>query len=398
MTALFNSRVPSLRRQSEAHHPIAAKVPQITALFWVIKLLTTGMGEAAADYLAKVNIGLAALVGLVGFGVAMRWQLRSRAYRAETYWFAVAMVAVFGTMGADALHILFRVPYAASTLTCLVAMFVVFRWWFRSEGTLSIHSIVTRRRELFYWTAVLATFAMGTAIGDLTATTLHLGFAGATALFAALIVIPAAGWRWWNWNPVVCFWAAYILTRPLGASIADWLGKPKSFGHGLGLGDGPVALGSSVLIVIMVAVVARRRDDIQGVRERATPKLLYHHLDRAQLDDALQHGAVLPQSLDETASSLSAVPPVIWLTEEPVAHESRYRIAVAVTHAARWEDWVHIYRVPRALLRRHRDQGAGDAARWVTSHPITVDEWATVTDLSDGTQVWPHPSLRPLEA
>ena len=267
----FNQAVPRSRKPAPPE-PVAAKVPQITALFWVIKLLTTGMGEAAADALAKANIGIAALVGLGGFWLAMRWQLRSRAYRAETYWFAVAMVAVFGTMGADALHILFKVPYAASTLTCIVAMIVVFRWWYRSEGTLSIHSIVTRRRELFYWAAVLSTFAMGTAIGDLTATTFRLGFAGATALFAVAIAIPALGWWRLGWNPVASFWAAYILTRPLGASVADWLGKPKSFGHGLGLGDGPVALVSAVLIVALVWYVARQRHGVQPAAESAVSR------------------------------------------------------------------------------------------------------------------------------
>ena len=249
--------------QTLTRTPIAAKVPQITALFWVTKLLTTAMGESAADYLAHVSIGLAAIIGTAGFVVAMVLQLRSRAYRAEVYWFAVAMVAVFGTMCADAMHILFHVPYLASTLTCLIAMSIVFTWWYRSEHTLSIHSITTRRRELFYWAAVLATFAMGTAIGDLTATTFHLGFAGSLALFTVLIAIPAIGWWRLGWNPVACFWTAYILTRPVGASLADWLGKPPSFGHGLGLGDGPVALVTTVIIIALVAYTARSRHGIQ---------------------------------------------------------------------------------------------------------------------------------------
>jgi uncharacterized membrane-anchored protein len=186
------------------------------------------------------------------------------------YWFAVVMVAVFGTMGADAAHILFKLPYLVSTVLCAVTLVIVFRWWYRSEGTLSIHSIVTRRRERFYWLAVLATFAMGTAVGDLTATTLHLGFLGSIALFAVLICVPALGWWRLGWNAVASFWAAYVLTRPLGASIADWLGKPHSFGHGLGLGDGWVALVSSVVIVAVVAWMTRNHYGIQSMDHAAT--------------------------------------------------------------------------------------------------------------------------------
>jgi uncharacterized membrane-anchored protein len=252
------------RRVSDhALEPVAAKVPAVTALFWVIKVLTTGMGEAAADALARVNILLAGVVGLVGFVLAMRWQFRSRAYRAETYWFAVAMVAVFGTMAADAVHIVLGVPYGPSTVFFAIVVASLFRSWYRGEGTLSIHSIVTRRRETYYWLTVLATFALGTAVGDLTATTLQLGFFGSAVLFAVAIAVPALGWWRFGLNPVVAFWSAYVLTRPLGASVADWFGKPHSFAGGLGYSDGLVAVVSAGLIVALVAYLAGHRNDIQ---------------------------------------------------------------------------------------------------------------------------------------
>jgi len=239
-----------------------AKVPEITALFWVIKVLTTGMGEATGDYLAKINIVLAGALGTIGFIVAMWWQLRTRRYIAAVYWFAVVMVAVFGTMVADGPHLKLGVSYTTSTVVYGVLLAVVFYTWWRSERTLSIHSINTTRREVFYWLAVLMTFALGTAAGDLFATTLHLGFFGSAVLFAVLISIPAIAWRF-GLNPIAAFWVAYVLTRPLGASIADWLGKPHSFGGGLGYGDGTVAAIATVIIVALVGYVAVARNDIQ---------------------------------------------------------------------------------------------------------------------------------------
>ena len=154
---------------------LVAKVPEITVLFWVVKVLTTGMGEAASDYLGKVSIALAGAVGFIGFVVAMWLQLRARRYVPAVYWFAVLMVAVFGTMAADGLHVVLGVPYPASTAFYAAALAVVFLLWRRTEGTLSIQSITTRRRELWYWLTVLLTFALGTALGDLTAFVRHLG-------------------------------------------------------------------------------------------------------------------------------------------------------------------------------------------------------------------------------
>jgi uncharacterized membrane-anchored protein len=244
-----------------APRPLAAKVPEITALFWVIKILTTGTGEAASDWFASVNLLMAAAIGAAGFAVSMGLQFRTRRYVPAAYWFAVLMVAVFGTMAADALHKVIGIPYVITTTFYALALAVVFLLWRRSEGTLSIHSIRTRRRELWYWLTVLLTFALGTAAGDLTAFVLHLGYFWSGVLFAVAIAVPAVGWRY-GLNPVVAFWAAYVLTRPLGASFADWLGKSPALG-GLGWGDDVVSVAATVVIALLVAYVAITRHGVQ---------------------------------------------------------------------------------------------------------------------------------------
>lgn len=269
MTASANSRFvgPNGRRE-----PVAAKVPEIGVLFWVIKVLTTGMGEAASDYLGNLNLALAGAVGVLGFAGALWWQFRTPRYVAGVYWFCVAMVAVFGTMAADALHVGLGVPYLGSTVFYGAAVAVVFYLWHRSEGTLSIHSILTRRREVYYWVTVLLTFALGTAAGDLTAVSMNLGFFASAVLFAVVIAVPAVLWWRFGLNEVAAFWAAYVVTRPLGASFADWFGKGHKL-SGLGFGDGTVTLVSAVAIVLLVAWVAVRRNDIQPpLPEPAAPR------------------------------------------------------------------------------------------------------------------------------
>ena len=234
--------------------PVSLKVPaRIAAIFWVIKLLTTAFGESTSDYLVhNVNPYLAVVGGFVAFVAAMVLQLRTDRYVPWVYWLAVAMVAVFGTMAADVVHIEFRVPYLVSSLLFAVLLAVVFWSWSRVEPTLSIHSITTVRRELFYWAAVLATFAMGTALGDLVAYTFNLGFLSAGIVFAVLFALPGLAFYAFRINAVLAFWAAYVMTRPLGASFADWTGKDRNAG-GLGWRDGPVA---AVLAVLIVAGVA----------------------------------------------------------------------------------------------------------------------------------------------
>ena len=249
--------------------PLAAKVPEITVLFWVIKILTTGMGEATSDFLAKGNLVVAGVAGFAGFAVALWLQFRVRRYIAVVYWFAVAMVAVFGTMAADGLHVGLDIPYIVTTVFYAVVLAAVFFLWHRSEGTLSIHSIVTRRRETYYWLTVLATFALGTALGDLTATTLRLGFLTSGLMFTGLILIPALAWWRFRLNAVVAFWFAYVVTRPLGASFADYISKPHAI-SGANFGDGPTSAVLLIAIVILVAWVSIARKDIQAPQSAAS--------------------------------------------------------------------------------------------------------------------------------
>ncbi len=261
-----DDRTTDLRRAAHrprSREPLAAKVPEITVLFWVVKVLTTGMGEAASDYLGEVSLVLAGAVGAVGFAAALWLQLRTRRYVAVVYWSAVAMVAVFGTMAADGLHVALGVPYVASTVFYAILLAAVFYLWRRSEGTLSIHSIYTRRRETYYWITVFVTFALGTAAGDLTAASMHLGYFTSGVIFAVAIVVPALAWWRLRLNGVAAFWIAYVLTRPLGASFADWFGKPHHIGGGLGYGDGTVTLIALAAIAVLVGYVAIARRDIQ---------------------------------------------------------------------------------------------------------------------------------------
>jgi uncharacterized membrane-anchored protein len=242
--------------------PVSLKVPaRIAAIFWVIKLLTTAFGESTSDYLVHhVNPYLAVVGGFAVFAAAMVLQLRTDRYVPWVYWLAVAMVAVFGTMAADVVHIEFRVPYVVSSVLFAVLLAAVFWSWSRVEGTLSIHSITTARRELFYWAAVLATFAMGTALGDLAAYRLNLGFLSAGIVFAVLFALPGLAFYALRINAILAFWAAYVLTRPIGASFADWTGKDRNAG-GLGWGDGPVAAVLAVLVVAGVAYLTVSRSD-----------------------------------------------------------------------------------------------------------------------------------------
>jgi uncharacterized membrane-anchored protein len=247
------------------------KVPEITVIFWVLKLLTTGMGEAMSDFLGQKSVPIAGAIGIFGLWFALWLQLRQREYRAPIYWFAVTMVAIFGTMAADGVHDGASISYAVTTPVFAVVVGVIFWRWYRSEGTLSIHSITTRRRESYYWAAVLATFALGTAAGDLTALSLHLGFWASVVLFASAISIPAVGWWRFRLNPIVAFWCAYILTRPLGASFADGFSKHGS--GGLGLGDGTVSGVALVIFVALVGYVAVTKRDVQYAGQAEHPHL-----------------------------------------------------------------------------------------------------------------------------
>ena len=240
------------RRYERRSRKMLTKVPEATALFWVTKVLTTGMGETTSDYLVKrIDRPIAVALGAVGLVAALALQFSARRYVAWIYWFAVVMVAVVGTMAADVLHVQLGIPYVASTIFFLVALAGVFTVWYLVERTLSIHSIDTPRRELFYWAAVMTTFALGTAAGDFTAVTLHLGYFSSGVMFAALIAVPALSYRRFGLNPIAAFWFAYIVTRPLGASFADWIAVPRSRG-GLAIGNGVVSFTLAIVIVGLV--------------------------------------------------------------------------------------------------------------------------------------------------
>ncbi len=248
----------------------APKVPEVFLLFWIIKLLTTGIGEAGADFLGTVSIPLAAVVGIGGFFVALWWQLWAEVYQPVRYWVTVLMVALFGTMIADGPHVALGTPYAVDSVIYVVLLCGLLTWWQRSEGTLSVHSITTARRERFYWGTVLLTFGLGTALGDTTAIEMGLGFSWSIVLFGVLILVPFGLWRT-GLNATIAFWASYVLTRPLGASVADWLGKSHAAG-GLGWGDGTVTGLGLLLFAALVAYVTLTHSDVEGAHAQHAPQ------------------------------------------------------------------------------------------------------------------------------
>ncbi|MEV0568291.1 hypothetical protein [Dactylosporangium sp. NPDC050588] len=247
----------------------ANKVPEVTVYFWIIKVLATTVGETAADLL-NMNLGLGlgwttvVMAALTAGALAV--QLRAGRYVPWRYWLVVILVSVVGTLVTDNLVDNVGVPLEVTTVVFAVALAVTFVLWYSSEHTLSIHAVTTRRREVYYWAAILFTFALGTAAGDLLAERIDVGYLPSAGLFAAAIALIAAGYRLRALGPVLAFWAAYVLTRPLGASLGDWLAQSRDAG-GLGLGTvGPsvVFLLASVLLVVHLT---RSRVDV--VDERA---------------------------------------------------------------------------------------------------------------------------------
>jgi uncharacterized membrane-anchored protein len=258
------------RNQGFFPEPVAAKVPEITFLFWVIKILTTAGGEATSDYfglnLWANNRPMVIFVETVILVIGLVWQFRVRRYVAAAYWYLAYAIAIFGTGVSDALHLVIGIPYAGTTLLWAVVLAAAFWLWYRSERTLSIHSIFTRRRETYYWCVVFATFALGTALGDFTATSLHLGYLASGILFFIVILIPALFWWRFGLNAVVAFWFAYVVTRPLGASFADYFSKPQSL-SGAGYGDGQAAVVATILVAVLVGYLTVTRRDIQRPEE-----------------------------------------------------------------------------------------------------------------------------------
>jgi uncharacterized membrane-anchored protein len=249
--------------------PIAAKVPEGLLVVWVVKILTTAGGEATSDYLKTYGNfgggGIEVLVIVVGLAL----QFGTRRYRAFAYWSLAWAIAITGTGVSDFLHLDVHIPYAGTTLLWAAVLAAIFWVWQRNEGTLSIHSITTQRREAYYWATVFATFALGTALGDFTATSLNLGYLDSGILFAIVILIPAlAHWKL-GLNGIAAFWMSYIVTRPLGASFADYISKPKNL-SGINFGDGPTAIVFAVAVFVLVAYLSLARPDIQKPLEAST--------------------------------------------------------------------------------------------------------------------------------
>ncbi len=233
------------------------KVPEVTLSFWVIKIMSTTVGETGADFLS-VNAGWGqgmtrAVMGAL-LAAALFTQLRTRRYTPWIYWLTVVLVSVVGTQITDFLTDGLGVTLYVSTSVFAVALAAIFAVWYWLERTLSIHNIVTRKRELFYWSAILCTFALGTAAGDLTTEALGLGFIWGAVLFGALIATSYVAWRMGG-NAVLTFWIAYILTRPFGAALGDLMTQAKTYG-GLGMG----AMWTSALfltVIVMLVAVAQ---------------------------------------------------------------------------------------------------------------------------------------------
>ena len=245
---------------------ILSKVPEITAYFWIIKVLCTTVGESAADFLnVNVNLGLTGTSVATGvlLVIVLALQFAADRYTPVRYWSTVTLVSVFGTLVTDELTDNLGVPLEISTAVFGVLISVVFVAWYRVEGTLSIHSILTRRREAFYWLAILLTFALGTATGDLMAQVLGLGYLVSGVGVAVVIAATAVGWRL-GLHPVLAFWIIYVLTRPLGASIGDYLSQPTADG-GLGLGATLTSLiFFAGILAIVVYLAVTKADVIRG--------------------------------------------------------------------------------------------------------------------------------------
>src|SRR4051812_33300857 len=239
------------------------KVPEVTLFFWVIKIMCTTVGETAADYL-NVNLGFG-LTNTTYFSgallaVLLLVQFRLRRYVPPVYWAVVVVISVFGTLITDNMTDRYSIPLVTSTIGFAIVLAAVFATWYRSEHTLSIHSIVTTKREAFYWLAVLFTFALGTAAGDLVAEKASLGYAVSIAIFGGAIALVALAHYAFNMNAILSFWLAYILTRPLGASIGDEMSQTSHKYGGLGLGTtvtSYIFLGLILLLVVYLSLTKR---------------------------------------------------------------------------------------------------------------------------------------------
>jgi uncharacterized membrane-anchored protein len=235
--------------------PMRNKAPEPTMVFWIIKVLATTVGETFADFLAtNLNLGLTntTVVMTALLIIALVFQFKASGHVPGIYWVAVVLISVVGTLITDNLTDNFGVPLETTTVIFAIALVATFIAWYASERTLSIHAVTTTRREAFYWLAILFTFALGTAAGDLISESLGLGYGVAVLLFAGAIAVVAAAHRFARLGGVVAFWIAYILTRPLGASLGDLLSQPRGAG---GLGMGTMATSAMFLAAILALIV-----------------------------------------------------------------------------------------------------------------------------------------------
>jgi uncharacterized membrane-anchored protein len=231
------------------------KVPEVTLFFWIIKIMATTVGETAADFLdVNLDFGLTGTSLVMGglLLIALLAQIKTRRYVPWIYWLAVVLISVFGTLVTDNLVDNFGVSLQTTTAVFTVALLATFGLWYASERTLSIHTIFTTRRELFYWAAILFTFALGTAAGDLAAEGLQLGYANSALIFGAMIGAATIAYYMFHLNAVLAFWIAYVLTRPFGASCGDLLSQPVANG-GLGLGS---VVTSAIFLLTILGLVA----------------------------------------------------------------------------------------------------------------------------------------------
>jgi uncharacterized membrane-anchored protein len=249
------------------------KVPEVTIFFWVIKIMCTTVGETAADYLNdNLGFGLTKTTYVTGalLIVLLAVQFRLRRYVPGVYWSVVVVISVFGTLITDNMTDHYNVPLTTSTIVFAIALAAVFASWYAVERTLSIHTIFTTRREAFYWLAILFTFALGTAAGDLSAEKLDLGYAVSILIFGGLIAAVTLGHYAFGLNAVLAFWLAYILTRPLGASIGDEMSQNSHKYGGLGLGTTGTSYIFLGCILALVAYLTITRKDATEAR-RSTP-------------------------------------------------------------------------------------------------------------------------------
>jgi uncharacterized membrane-anchored protein len=256
------------------------KVPEVTLYFWVIKVLCTTVGETASDYLSdNVGLGLTKTTSITAslLLVTLVAQFRLRRYVAPVYWLGIVLISIVGTQITDNLTDNHGVSLVTTTTVFGIVLAVVFSVWWLAERTLSIHTIYTTRREFFYWLAVLFTFALGTAAGDLTAERLNVGYAWSVVLFAGAIAVVAAAHYFLELNAVLAFWLAYILTRPLGASIGDFLSQPRHDG-GLGLGTTVTSFLflAAILVVVAFLTVTKRDVSTKHVDAHAQVLLVAH--------------------------------------------------------------------------------------------------------------------------